>query len=241
MTTPIYPEDLTGLAASNLVTGEVHLLTELNDDAYRILIPTFAPFYLHNLLLEHVDEMGVVTPLLETMDYYPCLQYMAATRSTGIPVYGGLQMNNRLTNGSIRLRYQTVGGQWCADVNYVYNRLLESVYNWRTTWWDSITNVQQLFPPTQHEHPLPGVEGFQLLLEAVQGLEAAIRSNQYDLSQRLTTHINDNSKHFPSPSDIGLGNIVNLPMATDQEVMEHRPLDKYVTLRQILMLMNINF
>lgn len=239
MTTPIYPEDLTGQAESNLVENEFHTLTEVNDDTYRILIPTFAPFYLNNLSVEHIDTMGVVTPLNEVVDYYPCLSYMAATRSTGKLVYGGLYINSRLVEGTIRIRkYQTIGGPWCADVEYVYQRLVESVYNKRSVWWDNITNVQEIFPPTEHEHSIPGLNGFEQLLERLQAIEAAILNGNIETAARLTIHMNDQDAHSSTKESVGLGKVANLEMATDEEVMNRVEADKYLTLRQVLMLLN---
>lgn len=238
MTTPIYPEDLEGNAESNLVTGEFHTLTELNDDTYRILIPTFAPFYLRNLLLEHVDTTGAITPLTEGVDYYPCLQYMGATRSIGKPVYGGMYINSRLVEGSLRLRYQTVGGKWCADRDYVYERLAESVYNKRSVWWDNITNVQETFPPTDHNHPVSPLDGMERLLAGLQDLQQAVLQTGTSLSAQLQIHMNDEEMHRPSKATVGLGQVSDLPMATDEEVLERQPIEKYVTLRQILLLLN---
>lgn len=239
MTTPVYPLDLTGLAASNLVENELHTLTEINDDTYRILIPTFAPFYLHNLLVEHVDVMGVASPMEEGADYYCSLPYMAATRSTGKPVYGGLCITNRLVEGTIRLRYQTVGGEWCADVDYVYERLLESVYNRRTTWWDRLTNVQEIFPPTEHPHPVTDIEGHGALLLRLQAIEEAILARPNDIPAMMAAHILDYDLHHQTATSVGLGKVANLEMATDEEVMTLQPLEKYVTLRQALMLLSL--
>lgn len=238
MSTPIYPEDLTGLAESNLVTGELHTLTEINDATYRILIPTFAPFYLHNLKLEHIDVLGAASDLHEGSDFYCALPYMAATRSTGKPVYGGLYINTRLVEGTIRLQYQTVGGQWCADVGYVYERLLESVYNRRTTWWDKLTNVQEIFPPTDHGHNVGDIEGHISMIAKLEEIRAAIAGRPpNEIPALMAEHILDYDLHHPTKTSLGLGNVANLEMATDQEVMTFQMVDKYVTLRQILMLL----
>jgi hypothetical protein len=38
---------------------------------------------------------------------------------------------------------------------------------------------------------------------------------------------------------VGLGKVANLEMATDEEVMTLQPLEKYITLRQALMLLSL--
>lgn len=236
-TTVSYPFDDTGVAPSNKVENELHTLTEVNSAPYRILIPVHAPFYLHNLLLEHVNQEGVVTPMVEGVDYYAALPYMAASRSTGRPVYGGLAMISDLPQGTMRLvQYQTVGGDWTADRNYVYEQLLASQYNSRTTWWDLITNVQELFPPSDHQQPVGDVAGHLDLLAKLDEIRAAIltSSSTANVPVQIFTHMEETGNaHGLTLSDIGLDQIQNLPLATDQEVQERQEVDKYVTLRQI--------
>ena len=55
MSDPVLPFDPTGLASTNYVEDEVHTLTEINDATYRLIVPTFAPFYLDNFKFVHRD------------------------------------------------------------------------------------------------------------------------------------------------------------------------------------------
>lgn len=233
-----YPFDTTGTASTNLVTGELHTLTEVNSAPYRILIPTFAPFYLNNLQVEHVSILGEATPLNEGVDFYPSLPYMAAQRSTGRAVYGGLAMISDIPQGTIRLRYQTVGGEWCADRDYVYNMLLTMAYNERLTWWDRITNVQELFPPTDHTNDATDIEGHEALLAKMESIVQAILTRTDNAPASYIAHLlAQGNVHGLTKSDLELEKVANLPMATDQEVQERQPVEKYITLRQLLMLL----
>lgn len=237
-----YPFDGTGNAESNLVTNELHTLTEVNNTAYRILIPTFAPFYLNNLKVEHIDISGNANPLTEAVDYYPVLPYMAATRSTGQFVYGGIAINNAIVEGTIRLAsYQTLGDKWCADAQYVYARLLESVYNKRTVWWDTLSNVQETFPPVAHTHDAMDFNGLQDVLASLSALRAAILQAPNNIPASYAAHLlNKNNVHEVTKDQVGLGDVQNIPLATDQEVAARLPVDKYVTLRQVLYLLGIH-
>lgn len=237
----IYPFDPTGSAESNRVTGELRTLTEVNAAPYRIFIPDFAPFYLTNLLLEHIDQQGTTKELIEGVDYYCVLPYMAASRSLGRPIYGGLSIISTLPQGTVRLQYQTLGGEWVADRAYVYEQLLGSVYNNRTTWWDNLTNVQQLFPPTDHEHIADDIEGHHAMIEALSGIREAILTQPTaipDLLQHFQAHIHEEGNvHKLNKSDIGLGYVQNLEFATDQEVFEHVEEERYISLRQVILLL----
>lgn len=237
MTTPTYPFDTTGTAASNLVSGELHTLTEVNSAPYRILIPTCAPFYVNNQLLEHIGADGTVTPLAEGVDFYNVLPYMAAQRSIGRPIYGGMAMISSLPQGTIRIRYQTLGGTWCADADHVYARLLESVFNQRMTWWDTITNVQDLFPPTEHTNDLGDLTGIPEILAKLEAIRVALLTPRAP-DPSLPAHLlASGNVHHLTLSDLGLDQLANLPLATDEEVLTKTPVDKYLTLRQLLLLL----
>lgn len=235
-----FPFDPTGSAPSNLITGELHTLTEVNDAPYRTLIPTFAPFYLTNQLLEHIDALGVATELKEGVDFYAILPYMAAARSTGRAVYGGWSFVSTLPQGTIRVKYQTVGDKWCADKDFVYARLLEAEFNKRSVWWDQITSVQEIFPPIEHTHTDPmAINGMTEMLAMMEKIREAILTAGSNAPASYVAHlISTGNVHGMTKEDLDLGNVQNLPMATDQEVLARVPADKYLTLRQVLMLLN---
>lgn len=233
-----YAFDPTGRAAANLVTGELHTITEVNAAPYRILIPTFAPFYSYNLKVEHVDLNGVVKELVEGSDFYLALPYTDATRSTGKAVYGGIPIINQFADGAIRLQYQTVGDPWCADVDYVYARLIEAIYNPRTTWWDTLTNVQDNFPPLEHDHSIDDLYNVTVLFAKLEGIRDAILQAPNNVPGSYIAHMLDKSIHPSTPEDLGLGPAAKMAMATDAEVIAKDHVDKIITLRQVLLLLN---
>lgn len=234
MTTVSYPFDTTGKADTNLVTNELHTLTEVNSAPYRLLIPVASPFYLNNLLLEHIDESGAVRELIEGVDYYNALIYMAASRSTGRPVYGGWSINNALINGTIRCQYQTVGGPWVADSAYVYQQLLENQANPRTVYWDQITNIQDLFPPTPHTDNIQDFTGLDSVLATMDSIRQAILDAPNNLPGTFMAHIQSTGNpHKLTLTDLGLQDLQPLPLATDDEVLRLADVQKYVSLDQL--------
>lgn len=239
--TPVvsYPFDDTGTAVTNRVTNESHTVTEVNAAPYRILIPVFAPFYLENFSLSYIDSLGVEHSLNETEDYGFTLPFLAASRSTGKFLYGGVEIYNERVNGTIRFNsYQTVGGVWNVDRNAVYNRLLESVYNHRTVYWDQVSGVYEIFPPTIHQQDAESFTGHEEILKALALISKAISEKQIPIPADFYQHITQDNAHNVSASTVGLGNVVNLRMATDQEVKDHVPVDAYVTLRQLALFFN---
>jgi hypothetical protein len=216
-----YQLDITGLSPGNRIVNETHTLTEINNSRYRIIIPNFAPFYLDNLAVDYLAVDGTVTRLVENQHYVAALPYIGASRSLGKMVYGGISFNTSFPNGSIQLTYQTLGGEWVASTTYVLERLATMAYNPRVTVWDVVTDVQTTFPPINHDQNVDYVYGFQEMVTAVNSLAAMIQN-----------------RPPPNKVTVGLGNVLNYPMATDAEVTSLEQVDKYITLRQMLLLLS---
>lgn len=231
-----YPLDTTGTASSNLVSSEIHTLTEINDFTHRIIIPSFAPFYLDNLVVEHISSTNVVTALEEDVDFVTVLIYESASRSIGKMLYGGLSINTELLNGTIRITYQTLGGDWTADPQYVLERIAESNYNPRITIWDIVTDKPNQFPPTNHDNTIDTTYGYKELLDKFDELVTTIANNP-NSSSALLSHITAiGNVHGVTKDMVGLGFVENYPVASDLEVTNKDLVDKYVTLRQLISL-----
>ena len=62
-----YPLDITGVAESNRIVREEQVLTDSNFKGYAYVIPTFAPFYLYDIIVEHINEDGSTTEVNWTL------------------------------------------------------------------------------------------------------------------------------------------------------------------------------
>lgn len=224
-----YPLDTTGLSTTNKIVDEVHVLSEINNSTYRIVIPQFAPFYLDNFKLTHIDDIGNVRILTPDLDYSHCLLYVGATRSVGKTVYGGMTINTEFLNGTLKATYQTVGGDWIADPSLVLERLAELVYNPRTTVWDSVTNKPNAFPPTVHAQHMDDVVGHRDLVAAISALGDLILNNP-GTDQRLVNHLTDmDNPHDVTKEHLGLGEIPNYGVATDLQSVDGSVANKLIT------------
>lgn len=234
--TVIYPFDPTGLAATNLVTDEQHTLTSVNSTTYRLIIPKFAPFHVNNFEMVHITMDGVETPLQEAIDFNFVFLYLGASRSIGTVVYGGITLLNELTDGYIKIkRYQTLGGEWCCDQQYVLSLLADIVFNPRTIPWEKLTNVQQVFPPINHDQAMDWIKGHDDLIQAVNSLADTIVNGGQLREQNLSLLIRN---MVMTAVQVGLGDVQNLPLATMAEVNASLPVNKYITLAQAISLVN---
>jgi len=195
MPTVSYPLDSTGINASNLIPNELHILTEVNNSTYRVLVPDFSPFYLDNFSVKHTDDLGNITILTPDVDYIFTLPYLAASRSIGKMLYGAISVNSSIVNGVLSLTYQTLGGNWIADKNLVLVTLANTNYNPVITSWDQVTNKQDLFPPINHDLSLDYVTGAtELVASITQVRDAILQGPQLSASmlQALTgTQVNE--------------------------------------------------
>lgn len=236
-----YPFDGTGLAETNLIKGEIHTVTKINAAPYRMLIPDFAPFYLTNQAVFHIDELGNTMPLLPDIDFYNSIPFMAASRSTAQPVQGGIQLINTMTSGLIKIDYQTVGGEWTVDSKKVYERLMEYAFNPRTTWWDKLAAVPQLFPPTDHTVQIPEFRQIDVLFDLLTDIREAILQAPNNVPGAYIAHMLDESIHHATPEDMGLPPLAYMNQATDFAVLNKEVMadgkETILTFRQVMMLL----
>ena len=229
-----YPLDTTGISPSNLVRDEPHVLTEINDATYRIIIPDFAPFYQDNFQLKYSDGNGNITVLEKGVDFDFCLPYMDASRAIGKYLFGALTIHNEYIQGYLTVDYQTLGDKWVADKNFVLEALVSHNYNPRVVYWDQLTNVQDYFPPTSHAQDYDTIYGQKTVVESIDRIIEAILAGPNPGNQYLSHTLAKGNVHGLTLADLGLVESSNLPLALDEEVLNSDPVHKLFTLKQML-------
>ena len=184
-----YPLDLTGTAATNLVSNEQQVITEINGKFSQIIVPDYAPFYLDNLKLIHISEDSTETILNIDTDFFVGYPYQDLARETGKLTFGTLVVVNKNAKGRFKLSYQTIGDKWAADAQFVKNKLLELAYNPRIAYWDQLTNVQDKFPPQDHDHDITESDKWPALMAAIDRVTQAIADREYTESSIYPTVI----------------------------------------------------
>jgi hypothetical protein len=193
-------------------------MTELNYRDYFFVIPENSPFFVKGLVVRLITQTET-RKLTENVDYYLVLPYEAATRAIGIPVYGGIALNDKIVNGTISIDYQTIGGEWVSARTSAISVLFEMAYNPRTTYWDTVTNKQATFPPINHSLDIDDTYGTSELIESINRLAEIIQKNQGSVS--VVNHIVDmNNPHNLTKEQIGLSQVANYPPATIAEAIE---------------------
>lgn len=233
---PLYKLDLTGNSKFNLVLQESKSRTDIKNN--QIFIPPKSPFYQKSFKM--YDKAGKL--LVEGTDYEFYGIMGKLTQYTGKPV--GLFV--RILNDSIlewKMDYQVVGN-FNAITNEILN-MLQSIYqDDRFVMWGNIDNKPLWFIPEIHQQDLAyDIFGFtdlvrelnriatyvastssatDFMLESFQDhLEVYINGYKQVLTKLLNSHIaNKQDAHGVNKSDIGLGNVANVRVATLEETLE---------------------
>lgn len=187
--------DTTGQDPANLISNELHTVTSVNANTYRLLIPKFAPFYLDNFELVHTDSQGNVKILDEGVDFIHVLPYLAGSRSIAKMLYGAVSLTDELIDGSLSMTYQILGGDWIGDRTHVLEQFINYLYNPILVTWDQVTNVQDLFPPINHDVSTEQLYSHEDLINAMNQIRDAIITGPQltpSLIQALTgTQVNE--------------------------------------------------
>lgn len=170
-----YPLDQTGKLASNLIKKEYHTITPQNKTPQNIIIPGFAPYYRHSLIIRERRNSASV-PLREGIDYtceWPVLSTGNQTEGY-TPLYIGIQFIDEQITGEFELEYQTVGGQFALDGVAVAQALANNAGDPLTTTYEQILGKPLQLPPIEHVHSINDFVGFNDLVQELINLRDAI-------------------------------------------------------------------
>ena len=196
-----YPLDLSGVAPSNLVQGELHTTSESRFRDYNFIVPIHSPFFVDNFSMSVVNG-NVQTPLVEDVDFSFALPYVTGTRTTGKQMYGAVTIHNSNLNGILSLGYQTVGGDQTVDRLAFLTVLADKAYNPRTTIFDIVTNAPGSFPPVPHYQDYQDFYGQERVVEALVMIRDAILANSSLTQEQI-------NQFLQTMSPGALGNFVN--------------------------------
>ncbi|MEG3034047.1 MAG: hypothetical protein RR877_00970 [Aurantimicrobium sp.] len=221
-----YPEDRTGTRASNLITGEEHVLTPDNHRNFHFIIPKFAPFYAESVkLFKSIN--GTLLELKEGIDYHFSLEYVSASLSTGKPVYGGISFVDLSLDAKVVLQqYRTVGGQWTLNTQEMLETIANIVFNPRKLTWDQISGKPVTFGPTDHTFDFNNLLTEKQIGDKLRDIRDAILT----AAQANTDHENRmDNPHNVSAIQLGVGAFYQKGIATITEALDGKDPDKVIT------------
>lgn len=257
------PIDWSGKALHNRTKGEIHNLGPQADLPYRIIVMERGYFYTEDLFI--IDSRGYV---LNKDQDYQCIavsrDVMDEVKKTACAV---ILITNPSVSNLVRVDAQMVGGRFCS----LNKAILETAANVvmsanRKVYWKDLTDKPDDYRPSGHLHALWELYGFteqtgiikrmttamdKITAKDFQGLFdefmidfGSLESGLIDIEDRLTAHINDtNNPHNDDKLKVGLGEVVNAPVATEQEARFSGPTmrDAYTTPLRSKQVIETNF
>jgi hypothetical protein len=223
MTTP-YVFDPQGTLESNKITGEQHIITSVSHRDYHFIVPTYAPFFREGCVVVHKDVENNIRTLVEGLDFYFAFQFIAASRSCAKPIYGGISFLNLELAGVITIEYQTVGGDWTISPVLINEILSNISVNPRVISWEQVAAVPTLFPVVDHEWNLQDLVGMSDVVDSIGGVIDAVSNRPEPESLVFEGTI-------ATKETVGLGNVQNFGISTDEQAIEGTSIDKYMTPR----------
>lgn len=234
-----YPLDLTGQAASNLITGELHTVSVATQPAF---VTNYGPFYTAALVVTRMDTGAVLTPKTvgATTGQYVATQLMTdMTLRTGYEICSVIVLTDpTLPNDlTVSVQYQALGGPYSASVDAIQQLIDALDLADQPVLWADILGKPVLFPPAPHLHDLGDIYGFEYLVAALErvtqaiyigddaqltavyayidhqinGLQSSVSANSAALAAHLADYTNP---HRVTQAQVGLGNVPNYPAAT---------------------------
>lgn len=210
-TTPSYPFDPTGVKASNKVVGEQQVLTAANYRDFHFIVPTYGPFFADGLVVKFRALDNSLRVLNEGVDYNVTHWFISASRACAKPVYGSISFMDLDLTGTVILDYQTLGGDWVQNANSISQILADELHNPRITAFDEVINMPYSFPVIDHEWDLVDLVGAKDVMAKMMEIADVLRQTG---DTGIATHIADtNNPHQVNKAQVGLGNVLNLPLA----------------------------
>ena len=177
----LYSFDPTGSFAANKIQNELHTVNTINGVDRNYIVPVNAPYFAPSLT---VWDMATGMELVANQDYIHVFEFAQASEATGIDVAGGFAFVNPNRNGSYRISYQTLGGDYVSTETQVIESGLDTLYNLESMSWQQINpaTIPSVFPPTPHLQRLDSVVGIADILGAFKELEYAIKNADKTIS-----------------------------------------------------------
>ena len=118
------------------------------------------------------------------------------------------------------------------------DKLIELVYNPRTTVWDAVTDKPCVFPPIDHIEDMDYMFGLQSLVQSINNVGDILLSGNDPSNRAYFSHLLDiGNPHLTNKAQLGLSNVENLSLATNDDIASHLEVDKYITLKQVITLL----
>jgi len=228
--------DTARVSSQNSVSGEVHNFTTPEPNEQIVIVPRHAPFFLEGLSIS-LTQGSTTRVLVKDIDYYPVLQFIGASRAIGKPVIGGVVLTTVALAGSVTINYSCLGGSW------IYRKALNDTTTFfsnnlpRLTAWEQYAQYQSAFPIITVGWDKPDPTDPYAVLNSIDTIFTSIKTKNIlhkAASKSAISHVFDvGNPHKNTKADVFLGNVANLPAATDAQAADPTNNSTYISHLQL--------
>lgn len=233
------PLDLSGKDPGNRITGEVVQLLADGSKPYRLIIPSFGPFFTESLVVRAVIQerslnayqLYTSVVLEKWRDYYPVLSYVEATSRSGKSVMAAIIIPDTALKAEITLEYQSLGGpaqlpQGVAQIDHSATGFDPRTQNYAQAFGFDV-QYDYYEPEINKDNRVDG-QDFVEALESAASIFAL--PTQVHTPLGLLQHLSDtDNPHFESKATVQLASAPNWAVANEADAVAGLRKDLYVT------------
>jgi hypothetical protein len=244
-----YPLDLSGSLVSNLVKDENVTLPVRKT---RVFQPLSAPYFKDSIKIVDTTNGRQLT----NSQWKPFNLIGSATLQTGIgaEVYAFVVITDQSVSGSLKITYQTVGGDYITGYESLLNLINSQTTDDRPIAYGNILELPEGFDTNNHLHDLNNTYGWEHVINSLETLKRvillgddlkkdqvlkyidtqlaasnAVVAAQVDPASAFGAHVNVPNAHGVTANTVGLGSVQNYPIATSAEAFAGVAANKYMT------------
>lgn len=212
----LYPFDPSGASSKNRITDEIHAVSppdSIGDTSF--IVPRITPFF-----ADRLDIRLGSRDLVEGVDYVLVFRHLSLSTHLTMRVFGGIAFRNPEFTGTVKISYQTVGGDFQLGDKEILEKLSQKIGRVHYVTFDQIVGTPSSFPPEDHYHDLEtGLVNMGDVVDSIEQLSTELGKNPgslAELSIKLRDHMSKSLSH--TKEQVGLGSVANLPVGTEGDL-----------------------
>lgn len=192
-----YPFDPHGTNPTNLILDERKSVSPAQYRDYVFIMPRWAPFFEDSLVVRHWPSGIIIAPEVGWVGTHV---FLDASHSTANRICGSFSLKN-INTGVVSFDYRTVGGKWNISENQIIEIISNTLANPRTTTWEQVTGVPEIFPVIAHNWRIDDLVGAFELMESIDSIAETI-NQKYDEDEYLHA-LDTNNPHATTAQQTG--------------------------------------
>jgi hypothetical protein len=207
-----YDLDPTGKSLRNKIINETKSVSLAPGLSHLFIIPVDGPYYAESLFVKYTPATGEPRVMLPDVDYYPVFPYNEATRKINAPIFAGIEFIDLTLNGSVTYAYQTMGGVYNTDSGTIASLEAGFTGDPRFTAWETVVTLPAV-PVITHPWTIANVDDISNAVTELEKVGLVVHLRPKFLPQP------GQQVFIPTAEEIGLGNVPNYPVATNDQAL----------------------